>query len=563
MAMPAVAQELRPYQRECIQRIVESYKANRRRVLVSLPTGTGKTVVFASFPRALRMKKKMLVLAHRDELLEQAREKLLHVAPDVPVTIEQAQRHADPAAQVVIASVPTLGRTNSKRLAALDPADFSIVVVDEAHHAVATTYRKIFDHFGLFSPGTALLVGFTATPRRGDGRGLGEIFEEIVYARGIEEMMREGWLCPIAGWRVTSDVDLDQVQVRHGDFVESQLARAVNLRARNDAVLEAYSKYASGRRAIVFCADVAHAKAMAETFASAGIAARPVWGEMPREARHEALASLRSGETKVLTNCNVLTEGFDEPRVECIVMARPTKSRLLYAQMIGRGTRQHPGKDNLIVIDVADNSREHSLAGIHNVLDLPQDIDLEGRSAIATLDTIRTLGKYPWIDVDRLRTGSDIRLVADAIQGVVRAKHVLAVRIDFFSFEPPDAIRNLTTLAWHSAPGGDYALEIGDERLFVTQTILGDYQLHLLSRNGAKQKLTSSKHLEWIVRLADDWVRRERPDSVRLASMEARWRQLPPTEKQLARIAKIRAPVPKGLTRGQASWIISHQDAAE
>src|SRR5689334_19229388 len=163
MAMPAVAEELRPYQRECIQRIVESYKANRRRVLVSLPTGTGKTVVFASFPRALRMKKKMLELAHRDELLEQAREKLLHVAPDVTVTIEQAQRRADPAAQVVIASVPTLGRTNSKRLAALRPEDFSIVVVDEAHHAVATTYRKIFNHFGLFSAGDILLVGFTAT----------------------------------------------------------------------------------------------------------------------------------------------------------------------------------------------------------------------------------------------------------------------------------------------------------------------------------------------------------------------------------------------------------------
>ena len=560
--MPAVAQELRPYQRECIQRIVESYKAKRRRVLVSLPTGTGKTVVFASFPRALRMKKKMLVLAHRDELLEQAREKLRHVAPDVTVTIEQAQRHADPAAQVVIASVPTLGRTTRKRLAALRPEDFSIVVVDEAHHAVATTYRTIFDHFGLFSASDVLRVGFTATPRRGDGRGLGEIFEEIVYARGIEEMMREGWLCPIAGWRVTTDVDLDEVQVRHGDFVESQLARAVNLRARNDAVLEAYSKYASGRRALVFCADVAHAKAMAETFASAGVVARPVWGEMPREARHEALASLRSGETKVLTNCNVLTEGFDEPRVECVVMARPTKSRLLYAQMIGRGTRQHPGKDNLIVIDVADNSREHSLAGIHDVLDLPEDIDLEGRSAMATLDAIRAIGKYPWIDLDRLRRGSDVRLVADAIQGVVRAKHVLAERIDFFSFEPPDAIRDLTALAWHSVPGGDFALEIGDERLFVTQTLLGQYQL-LLSVNGAKQRIASSKQLEWIIRLADDWVHTQRPDSVKLASMDARWRQLPPTEKQLARIARMRAPVPKELTRGQASWIISHQDAAE
>src|SRR5690348_16230504 len=166
--------DLRPYQRECIKRVVASYKEGRRRVLVSLPTGTGKTVVFASIPRALRMKKKMLILAHRDELLEQAREKLLNIAPDITVTIEQAERRADSQAQVVIASVPTLGRNGSKRLESLKPDEFSIVVVDEAHHAVAKTYRRIFDHFALFSGGEALLVGFTATPRRGDGRGLGE-----------------------------------------------------------------------------------------------------------------------------------------------------------------------------------------------------------------------------------------------------------------------------------------------------------------------------------------------------------------------------------------------------
>ena len=568
--------ELRPYQRECIQRIVDSYKANRRRVLVSLPTGTGKTVVFASFPRALRMKKKMLILAHRDELLEQAREKLLTIDPEITVTIEQAERRADPNAQVVIASVPTLGRAGGKRLEALEPEAFSIIVVDEAHHAVAKTYRRIFEHFGVLSdaalrselsspstrspsPSSILLVGFTATPRRGDGRGLGEVFEDIVYARGIEEMIREGWLCPITGWRITTDVDLDQVEVRSGDFVESQLARAINQRSRNDAVLDAYSKYASGRRAIVFCADVAHAKAMADTFASAGIDAQAVWGEMSRDARREALESLRTGATKVLTNCNVLTEGFDEPRVECVVMARPTKSRLLYAQMIGRGTRLHTGKTHLTVIDVADNSREHSLAGIHNVLDLPNDIDLEGADALTTADSIRRIARdAPWISLDQLRSGADVSLVINAMQGVVRARDIVAERIRFFSFEPPEAIRHLTTLAWHTAPGGDFALELGDERLVITQTILGKWLLTLYG-HGATTRLQSSQHLEWIVGFADEWIRKERVDSLKLASMEASWRQLAPTEKQLAQIARMRVPVPKALTRGQASWIISLQ----
>jgi superfamily II DNA or RNA helicase len=505
------------------------------------------------------MKKKMLILAHRDELLEQARDKLLTIAPEVRVTIEQAARHADPAAQVVIASVPTLGRSGSKRLEALKPDDFSIVVVDEAHHAVAKTYRRIFDHFALFAGGEALLVGFTATPRRGDGRGLGEVFEDIVYARGIEEMIREGWLCSVTGWRLTTDVDLDEVEVRSGDFVEAQLARAINLRSRNDAVLDGYSKYASGRRAIVFCADVAHAKAVAETFASAGINAQAVWGEMPRESRRAALESLRAGATMVLTNCNVLTEGFDEPRVDCVIMARPTKSRLLYAQMIGRGTRQHPGKTNLIVIDVADNSREHSLAGIHNVLDLPADINLQGADALRTADAIRKIASAcPWIALEELRSGSDVRLLVDAMQGVVRAKAAIAERIRFFSFEPPEAIRGLTNLAWHTAPGGDFALELGDERLLITQTILGKWALMLYGR-GATTRLQSSQHLEWVVGFADEWIRRERTESVKLASMEASWRQLPPTEKQLAQISKMRTLVPKTLTRGQASWIISLQ----
>jgi len=278
---------------------------------------------------------------------------------------------------------------------------------------------------------------------------------------------------------------------------------------------------------------------------------------MPRDARREALESLRAGTTTVLTNCNVLTEGFDEPRVECVIMARPTKSRLLYAQMIGRGTRLHPGKRNLVVIDVADNSREHSLAGIHNVLDLPEDIDLQGADALATADAIRKIARdYPWIAVDQIRSGADARLVIDAIDGVVRAREVVAEQIRFFSFEPPDAIRGFTDLAWHGVPGGDYALELGDERLLVRQTILGDWELMRLAR-GAETKMASRAHLEWIIGAAEDWLFRERPESEKLVSMEASWRRLPPTEKQLTILKRMRAPLPKTLTRGQASWIIS------
>lgn len=550
---------LRPYQADCIKQIVEAYRQGLRRVLVSLPTGTGKTVVFSHFPRGLRMRKKLLILAHRDELLEQARAKLATAAPDIPAAIEQGQRRADPAARVVVASVPTLGRAQSKRLASLDPDDFSIIVVDEAHHAVAPTYRRIFDHFRLFDEGERMLVGFTATPRRGDGLALGQVFQDIVFSRGIEEMIRGKWLSPIIGWRVTTDIDLDSVRVRHGDFVEAQLARTVNVRRRNDAVLGAYSKYASGRRALVFCADVAHAQSMAETFESAGIRALAVWGAMPRDDRRDALDALRSGRASVLTNCNLLTEGFDEPSVDCIVMARPTKSRLLYAQMIGRGTRLYEGKENLVIIDMADNSREHKLAGLHDVLDMPEAIDLEGRDALGIADSIRNIeSHWPWIDLERLRSASDVRLVEDAANGIRSARNLLAERIRFFSFEPPREIRELTSLAWHSATGGDYALDIGAERLLATQTILGNWGLFLTTR-GQKQKLGAFPSSELAIRFADRWVREERPERIKLASMDSSWRYQPATQKQLDAIARMQAPVPQNLTRGQASFIIAHR----
>ncbi|MFQ5915891.1 MAG: DEAD/DEAH box helicase family protein, partial [Nitrospinota bacterium] len=198
---------LRPYQTDCLQAITGAWRDGVNRLLVSLPTGTGKTVVFAHLPQALGLNRKMLVLAHREELLEQAREKIVAANPEARVEIEQAERKADPGADIIIASVPSIGRNRSKRIEKFDPADFGLLICDEAHHAVAPTYRNVFDHFGLSNGRERprnqdlLLVGFTATPRRGDHVGLEEVFDEIVYHRSIKEMIRQGYLAPITGYR--------------------------------------------------------------------------------------------------------------------------------------------------------------------------------------------------------------------------------------------------------------------------------------------------------------------------------------------------------------------------
>jgi len=318
---------LRPYQSEALNAVRDAYKADKRRVIVSLPTGTGKTVVFAHFPRVLKMKKRLLVLAHREELLLQAQDKCRSIDPELKAEIEQAGARAAADAKVVIASVPTLAR-NGARLARLHRDEFSIVVVDEAHHAVAPSYRRIFDHFGLFEPGVSrYLIGFTATPRRGDKQGLGEVFEEVCYARDMREMIACRYLCPITGWRIDTDLSLDNVKVRHGDFVESQLARVVNTPLRNTLLVKAYRDFAAGRRAIIFCVDVAHAQDVHRAFDEAGIRAAPVWGELSRDERRNVLAEFSAGKIDVVTNCNLLTEGFDEPRVDCVIMARPTRSK--------------------------------------------------------------------------------------------------------------------------------------------------------------------------------------------------------------------------------------------
>ncbi len=536
---------LRPYQTEALMSVRDAYKAGKRRVIVSLPTGTGKTVVFAYFPAALKMKKRLLVLAHREELLLQAQEKFRSIDPDLKVEIEQAGARASADARVVVASVPTLARNEGARLSRLQPDDFSIIVVDEAHHAVAPSYRRIFDHFGLFGPGaTRYLVGFTATPRRGDKQGLGEVFEEVCYARDMREMIAGRYLSPITGWRVDSDLSLDDVKIRHGDFVESQLARVVNTPLRNKLLVKAYRDFAHGRRTIVFCVDVAHAKDVHLTFTEAGIRTAAVWGELPREERRATLARFSAGKIDVVTNCNLLTEGFDEPRVDCVILARPTRSKLLYAQMVGRGTRLHPDKVDLMVIDVADNSRTHQLPGLHSLFNLPMNMNLQGSNALNIEREIERLNRtQPWIDTSRIHKPEDIKLAAE--------------RIEFFNFNPPAELIGCTANMWYAVPGG-YCLSLPDgEWLTVEPNLLDTWDVaHVTPREGAK-RFHRAETLASAMQVADRFVIDQRPDAARLVGQSARWRAEPPTDKQKEVLARNKIPVPKGLTRGQAAQMIS------
>jgi hypothetical protein len=293
-----------------------------------MATGLGKTVVFSQIPRRGRM----LILSHREELVNQPRKFF-----DCPFGVEKALARSW-GQEVVSASVQSLVR----RLPRFFPNDFDVIVTDEAHHATAATYRKIYGHFK-----PRLHVGFTATPNRADGVGLEHVFEDIVFERDLKWGIENGWLCPIYCLRANLELDLRSVAVKMGDYSVGELDKAVNITGANKAVAEVYEKYATGPT-LIFCVSVDHARAVAKEIKGA---VAIVGGE----ERKEALRSFRDGETKVLTNCMVFTEGTDLPNIETVIIARPTKNLSLYTQMVGRGTRLHEGKKRLTLIDCAGN----------------------------------------------------------------------------------------------------------------------------------------------------------------------------------------------------------------
>jgi superfamily II DNA or RNA helicase len=288
--------ELRDYQEKAVAALLEPPEEVTRSLAV-LPTGSGKTIIFtALLDRILQSGERALVLAHREELLTQARDKIALVAPSLHVEIEQAASFAsrthpssflfeDRERSVVVGSMQTL---RGKRLKEWAPDAFRIIILDEAHHATSGAYIDILTHFGCLD-GLTRLVGVTVTPKRTDGIGLGAIFQEIAIEYGIRDMIRCGFLVPIRAWQVQTSIDLRSVKTTAGDYAVGELEEAVNNEKRNYEIVSAYEQYANGMQSVVFCAGVQHSRSVADIFTQRGIPAEPVWGDMGREARAEAL----------------------------------------------------------------------------------------------------------------------------------------------------------------------------------------------------------------------------------------------------------------------------------
>jgi superfamily II DNA or RNA helicase len=375
---------LRPYQRACLDSVREILTRINRPAVV-LPTGGGKTVVFAhQADEWLREHPgtRVLVLVHTEELVQQAKAKILAVAPHLVVGIVKAKFN-EVTADVIVGSVQTL--RNARRRAQIQRV--SLVIVDECHHATAATYLAILEHFGCMVetliPGeaTALsyevrptpVIGFTATLARGDGGPLGKVWQEVAFSRDIAWMIRKGFLIPPRGKRIeVPELDLSKVKKSGGDFAEGALGDALVGSLAPEIIAKAYLEHAADRKALAFFPTVASAEVAVQAFIDQGVDARVIHGGMSAEDRKATLAWHKRG--TVLINCMILTEGYDDPEVDCIIMARPTKSKPLYIQIVGRGlrvdtTRQVKWEQDCLLMDVVGVTARMDLRSMADLSD--------------------------------------------------------------------------------------------------------------------------------------------------------------------------------------------------
>jgi superfamily II DNA or RNA helicase len=343
--------ELRPYQIEAKSAVRQQWASGKKKTLLVLPTGTGKTIIFSKLTEdCVRDGERVLILAHRGELLDQAADKL-NRATGLGCAVEKAEESCLGSwFRVVVGSVQSLMR--EKRLNQFPDNFFDSIIVDEAHHCISDSYQRVLQHFD-----DAKVLGVTATPDRGDMRNLGQYFESLAYEYTLPKAIKDGYLSPIKAQTIPLKLDLTGVGQQAGDFKARDLGTALDPYLYQ--IADEMQKYCIDRKTVVFLPLVKTSQKFRDILLSRGFDAAEVNGNS--KDREEVLAGFNADRYNVLCNSMLLTEGWDCPSVDCIVVLRPTKIRSLYSQMVGRGTRLHPGKDHLLLLDFLWHTERHEL----------------------------------------------------------------------------------------------------------------------------------------------------------------------------------------------------------
>ena len=510
--------ELRDYQQECVDAVLTAWESGRRRALIAMPTGTGKTVVFCHIIQRRLKLGRALVLVHRDELVQQTMEKLRAIVPEASVGVVKADRD-EHTADVVVASIQTLARPD--RLNRIPRNHFSTIIVDEAHHSRAETYMRTLEYFRAFDQNGPCTLGCTATPERHDKLALGKVFQDIVFHASIPAMIRRGYLCDVRGLRVVAKVDLSKVRTRGGDYVESELEQALVEANGVEAITGALLKFAADRKAIIFVPGVQMAHQVAAALLEAGVAAAAIDGSMPLSERREILAKLRRGELQAIANCMVLTEGFDEPSVDCIFVARPTRSRTLYVQMVGRGLRLYDGKSDCLVLDLVGASEDMKL---------------------------QTLDRITYTDPQKL--GGGFLQAERSSNKRIQMEHAIQDLIAM-----PVALLEQSKFRWLRGSSG-YVLVMSGGAIHVVwdendEMWVGSNTPYM----GPVIEIKRANELEDVIDACEKYV--EDSGSAILAKANAKWRSQPATQRQLDVLRRWGIELNGSLSRGTASDLIA------
>lgn len=343
--------KLRPYQVEAVAAVEREWEEGRLRTLLNQATGTGKTVEFSEITKhRVDRGERVLQLAHREELLTQAAEKLKEMT-GLDSVLEKAESHTlGSFTPVTVGSIQSMAQP--KRLAAFPPDYFPTIIVDEAHHAMSDTYQRVLQHFS-----EARILGVTATPDRGDKKNLGDYFDSIAYEYLMSQAIKDGYLVPIRAQMIPLELDIGNVKVSNGDYSAGDIGNA--LEPYLEQIADEMAKYAADRKTVVFLPLIATSQKFCRMLLDRGLRAAEVNGNS--EDRTQILDDFENGRYDILCNSMLLTEGWDCPSVDCICVLRPTKVRGLYQQMVGRGTRLYPGKDDLLLLDFLWLTERHDL----------------------------------------------------------------------------------------------------------------------------------------------------------------------------------------------------------
>lgn len=483
--------ELRPYQREAEAAILNEWDAGILRTLLVLPTGCGKTIVFSKvIEDRVRAGDRVLVLAHRGELLEQASDKLAQATGLRCATEKADESCLGSWYRVVVGSVQSLMR--EKRLSRFAHDYFQTIVVDEAHHVLSDGYQRVLDHFG-----QAKVLGVTATPDRGDMRNLGQCFQSLAYEYTLPKAIREGFLTPIKALTIPLKLDLTGVGVQSGDFKPGDLGTALD--PYLEQIADEMTRHCSDRKTVVFLPLVKTSQKFRDILLRHGFRAAEVNGTS--QDRAQILSDFDAGKYNVLCNSMLLTEGWDCPSVDCIVVLRPTKVRSLYSQMVGRGTRLFRGKDHLLLLDFLWHTERHELCHPANLICENEEV------ARKMTENIEAAG-CP-VDIEQAEQKASEDVVAQREEALAKQLHEMRRRkqrlVDPLQFEMSIQAEDLTgyvpAFGWEMGPPSD-AQKSTLEKLGILPDQIesaGKAKL-LLDRLGARREagLTTPKQIRFL-----------------------------------------------------------------